>query len=283
MSEVASLPPELYTRLVAIYDYLPQPPHPLLHSSLQYFANSIASAADPEGELSKWEQFAAEAKEHHERAIELDRQRPKVIDLSMLPVEDREAPYLAFVEGDGKAFAGWAYASGSRAMMLIVERNIKPLKEKGIYEAALLEAIIGCKINHRGTPPTTISAMLAMADRDRLRAAGDPLPGTGPFTLYRGVAGRGPARRVRGLSWTGNLGVACWFAKRFADLANDAKPAVFTATVTADQVYAYTNCREEQEFICAPARPIRLTISDTEMVEAIQVRDTVKDPEADAA
>jgi len=39
------------------------------------------------------------------------------------------------------------------------------------------------------------------ADRARLRALGDALPGPGPFTLFRGVAGRGAKRRVRGLSW----------------------------------------------------------------------------------
>ena len=65
---------------------------------------------------------------------------------------------------------------------------------------------------------------------------------------YRGVAGRGAARRIRGLSWTGSLECATWFAKRAADLGW-ADPAVFQAVVSDSEVLSYTNDRREDEYI----------------------------------
>ncbi len=96
--------------------------------------------------------------------------------------------------------------------------------------------------------------MLDLADRKKLRNAGDALPGNGPFTLYRGVAGVGRARHVRGLSWTASLPDAKWFATRYAlgfqsPFACLENPAVYRVVVPADDVLAYLTDREEQEFI----------------------------------
>jgi hypothetical protein len=72
------------------------------------------------------------------------------------------------------------------------------------------------------------------------------LPGPGPFTLYRGVAGYTNARRIRGTSWTGTLERATWFAHRFL-LPN---PAVYKAEVEAAYVLAYVGShRNEDEYI----------------------------------
>ena len=74
------------------------------------------------------------------------------------------------------------------------------------------------------------------------------MPGPGPFELFRGVAGRGRARRVRGFSWTASEKTAEWFADRAGEWGLH-DPAVFRMEVNADNVFAYCNEREEQEFI----------------------------------
>ncbi len=89
------------------------------------------------------------------------------------------------------------------------------------------------------------SLMFQSADRARLRAEGDPLPGHGPFTIYRGVAGDEPVRRVCGLSWTASLEMAREFAERFA-LPD---PGVYQITVEESNVLAYVNAKGEEEFI----------------------------------
>jgi hypothetical protein len=109
--------------------------------------------------------------------------------------------------------------------------------------------------------------MFRVADRARLRAAGDPLPEP-PFTLYRGVAGRGPARRVRGFSWTASRERGPWFADRFTSLLHD--PAVYTITVGEESILAYVNERQEEEFIVDPLalghRPVRVSVGSPQKV-----------------
>lgn len=84
------------------------------------------------------------------------------------------------------------------------------------------------------------------ADRKALRAAGDPLPGPGPFTVYRGVSGEEPEeRRIRGLSWTASKDRAREFAERF----DGPDPAVYEAVIKARHVLAYINWEKEEEFI----------------------------------
>jgi hypothetical protein len=88
-----------------------------------------------------------------------------------------------------------------------------------------------------------------MGDRQKLLAVGVPLPGPGPFIVYRGTSGEKHTRRNRGLSWTLSLDTACWFATRFPFLKS---PAVYTATVAAEQVYCFIGHRSEKEFITFP-------------------------------
>ena len=117
-----------------------------------------------------------------------------------------------------------------------------------MYEQAVLIALTTTRTNNRRFPLRELRQLILEADRERLLAAGDPLPGAGPFMLYRGVAGRGPARRVRGVSWTASKEQARWFAERGASWGLD-DPAVFWVQAGADDVMAYTNHRQEEEFI----------------------------------
>ena len=131
--------------------------------------------------------------------------------------------------------------------------NFHLLRDLGIYEEALLDAFSGTKSNYHHWGYGALCELFTSANRKRLRAAGDPLPGPGPFTLYRGVAGTGKHRRVRGLSWTASKRIAYWFATRYDRLDN---PAVFEATVPESDILAYTNDRDEHEFIFIPPKDL---------------------------
>lgn len=134
------------------------------------------------------------------------------------------------------------------------------LLERGIFEESLVFAWGIAKTNHRWISYHQMRALIGMADRDRLLASGSPLPDGEILTVYRGVAGTGRARRVRGFSWTTDLEIACWFALRFG-LDN---PAVFTATVTRGDVF-WCDTDREAEVVCCPTKTKRMALPAAEL------------------
>ena len=166
----------------------------------------------------------------------------------------------AFEEGDSRGFVGCA---PSQARLLFVADNVIPLQAKGIYEPCLLTAFVATRVSNWEWPEKALDFLFRSADRAKLRAAGEPLPGEGPFLIYRGVAGTGAARRLRGYSWTDSLDRACWFATRW-DLPD---PEVLTAEVQKDEIFAYVDDRGEREFVTKPARFTRYEITVGEMRE----------------
>jgi hypothetical protein len=87
--------------------------------------------------------------------------------------------------------------------------NMKPLLDNGYFEKVLLEALTMPKTNLHHIPLGVLRDMVfRIADKEKMRSAGDPIPGKGPFELYRGVSGNGPARRKYGLSWSSSFEVA---------------------------------------------------------------------------
>ena len=166
----------------------------------------------------------------------------------------------AFEQGDGEAFVDAAYSWGGT--LAIVADNLPALKSRGIYEAALIHGYAGCKTNHSHWSIATIELLFRMADLEKLRAVGLPLPGPGPFTVYRGVGRQGHERQISGMSWTQSLDVACKFA-----WAGAHDPAVCKATVRSEQVYCFFNERHEEEFICRPKSFRRLPMSLEEIME----------------
>lgn len=151
--------------------------------------------------------------------------------------------------------SGFLLAASNEHGLHLVFHNQHLLAERGLYEKALLDAYIGTRTNNRNWGAAYLESLFAFANRDRMLAAGDPLPGRGPFTLYRGVAGRGRTRRVRGYSWTASIEDAQWFAGRFG-LPD---PAVFCTVAEARDVYAYIDDREEKEFLFFPQRHLEVT------------------------
>lgn len=166
-----------------------------------------------------------------------------------------ESIKAAWAEKDIEGVLVWL---GNHMHMAFVCDNFSLLKESGVYEKALLHAFTSPRVNNANISLPTLRFLFQYADREKLIKEGEPLPGPGPFMVYRGVAGRGARRRLRGLSWTASLDKAIWFAKRFAASSVMEKPTVYQATVTTEHVYAYSNEREEQEFICDIPKEMKL-------------------------
>ena len=158
----------------------------------------------------------------------------------------------AWVEGDVLQILMWL---DNTAELAFVCDNHEALLQRGLYEIALVNAYQDTRTNFKAWDPCMIGHLFSIADPVKLRTAGDPMPTKkDTYTLFRGVAGIGKARRVNGMSWTDSLETAKWFANRFS--LDD--PAVFTVTVPDECVLAYLTGRNESEYLLRlplPARP----------------------------
>ena len=177
--------------------------------------------------------------------------------LDPVPAVLRDLAAAKLAAGD---VCGFLFTASNEHGLALVAHNLRALQTRGLYEFALLQAFIATRTNNCRWSVPVLHWLFEMADRERLRAAGGPLPGTGPFTVYRGVSGRGRARRVRGLSWTASKEKAQWFAERGAhwSLAN---PAVLCVVIAEGDVLAYVNDRQEEEFVIllpSSARPAQV-------------------------
>ncbi len=161
--------------------------------------------------------------------------------------------YLA--QGDVPRFL-FLVDSQNRIELLEFNRGLE--KDSGQYEEAHLLTYTACRVNFHHISLNRLRSLFTLADRERLRAVGQPLPGPGPYLLYRGVSGRGRSRRVKGISWTASLETARWFAKRCSFFDD---PAVYQVEVQEHHVLAYLNERKEQEFLVLlppRTRPVRI-------------------------
>jgi hypothetical protein len=182
-----------------------------------------------------------------------------VWDLDAVPEQVQK--YFLEQAANGTLNLGWL---GSHNWLWFTCLNFKKLQRLGLAEQALLDSFIATNINNRNIAIGIIEYLFQECSKTRLRELSDPMPGAGPFTIYRGLAGPRGRRQVRGYSWTGNLPLACWYASRFSKLAD---PAVYVATVENDQVLAYLNesHRNEMEFVCRPLRPRRMKLDGEEI------------------
>lgn len=190
-------------------------------------------------------------------------------DLSEIAPVLREMAVDCLVKRDSSGFLVKSEHGNTRHLS-IVFANWQLLRSLGIFEEALLDALTSTRTNNRHEQEE-IRLLLGCADRKKLRAAGEPLPGRGPHTIYRGVAGRGRARHLRGLSWTLSPGVTGFFAERFANLGT---PAVFRTVIPDRDVLAYVNegdkGRHEQEVFVQlpPTAPLEIVPENVWRLEA---------------
>ena len=132
-----------------------------------------------------------------------------------------------------------------------VFRNLRALIEAGVYERVLVETFIGCQHNWSQWPIHILHMMFNAGDKGKVLSYAQPAPGGFPLTVYRGVAGIGKQRRIRGLSWTTDLDMARWFAERSSQAYGLKSPAAYEAQVEQDQFYGYyPDNRGEHEVIC---------------------------------
>jgi hypothetical protein len=99
-------------------------------------------------------------------------------------------------------------APGREFQLLLVRQNAPLLLQHGIYEPALLAAYHASPMNSAHYRTAELRALFQLADRQRLRDTGEPLPHPGPYLVFRGVAGEGNLRRLRGFSWTASYDTA---------------------------------------------------------------------------
>ena len=170
-----------------------------------------------------------------------------------------------------------------------VRDNIDVLKDAGLYEAALLQALLGSSQTNAHYHSESLQMLLFRADRDRMFSLGEPLPESpdGYYTIYRGIAGDPEqysrngrrllklGRRPRGISWTTSLVVATYFATLYEHLKD---PVVLSATIPKDKIWCYTNQRDEHEVICIPVFDyVQVPLAPKEEVNAWREQIKAKD------
>jgi len=195
------------------------------------------------------------------------------LNLDLIAPSLRVAAVDALKQGDVLGFLIKS-ERGNTDWLAIVGANASALRERGLYEEVLIHAWEGTRTNHASADPMLLERLFASADKAKLRAAGDPLPGPGPFTLYRGVAGVGARRRHHGMSWTSSFDCAAWFASRYS-LPD---PAVLRVEVEERAVHAYLNGRAEEEFIVAlpPGKRLPVHTRDRAEIQAAVDRRSIK-------
>jgi len=186
------------------------------------------------------------------------------LDLDRLDEHMKPGAIRAFEEGDGAAFVMSGYSVG-QTLHLVVD-NWNALEERGILPAALVHGFSGCKINHHQWSAGYIHSLFKRCARrfgfQALRDIGAPLDSEQSLlTVYRGVSGSRQYRRIRGMSWTSSLDVACFFSGRWVG----PDPAVYVATVRAKSIFCHFVSRDEDEYIVRPSYPKRLKITVEEM------------------
>ncbi len=158
----------------------------------------------------------------------------------------------------GEARELWDQGDDQKILMLMsnqdglifVHDNCIRLRAKGTYEDCLIDAYTRCKVNWQRWNIDELYYLFELADREKLRNCGDPIPSQETFLLYRGVAGKGRSRKVRSLSWTSNPSCAAWFAMRF----DRDDPAVFSVSVRREEILCYLgeSFGDEDEYLIFP-------------------------------
>lgn len=167
----------------------------------------------------------------------------------------------AYIQGDASGcFIG---ESGGTYLRFLWD-NAYRLKQRGIYEPALVSAYRCATLGFAGWANDCVAFLFALADQDKLRDAGDPIPPGESFTLYRGVTG--PKKHHRTFpAWTSDYWTAAWFAVRF----EHNNPALFQAEVSREDILFYID-GSEKEFVvmCPPEHQVLEVDWDTVGKEA---------------
>jgi len=139
-------------------------------------------------------------------------------------------------DGDFKRMIACAANGGAMAFLI---DNAEWFRARGVFEEAMLLAWNTQRFTHGYQ--NWMRIFLALADREKLMAASEPLPQGDRFTVYRGVSksklklwGKTLGGDKRCISWTLDPEVA----RRFAGL-DGIGGTVYATEVSRDQIYAY--------------------------------------------
>jgi hypothetical protein len=153
----------------------------------------------------------------------------------------------------------------------VVLDNWPILRDAGLLEEAFIDAWCTQKAGVPNWTPGFCRRVFTNLDRAALLKAGDPLPPGDSFTVYRGVAGVGSKRRVRGYSWSRDEDVAKHFAALRAETYGLPNPTVYSAAIRREHVLAYLGAsgREENEFLLLPHKLSKVRrVSDVRTMKA---------------
>ena len=155
----------------------------------------------------------------------------------------------------------YSWANSIERLDVVVD-NDRVLRKAGLLEEAFLDAWSYRKWGIPSWDDDYCEFWFAHLDRAALLKAGDPLPAGDSFVVYRGVAGDGIARRVRGYSWTGDEGTARRFARLRVENFGLGNPAVYSAVIKRADVLAYIDAsgKDEKEFLLLPRKLAELRI-----------------------
>ncbi len=176
----------------------------------RYEASQAAMrAADPRYDAACKRFDARDAAMAHAKVNGWANPLTRSLQLRLFPEFLRDQARACYETGDALGFL--CLAENTAGMAIVIE-NAYALKRADMYEACLLDAIVSTRTNNYWVTRKQWTDLFNFADLAQLRAAGDPLPHAGPFTLYRGT--HGDRRYVRGVSWTLDLEQAKWFMGR---------------------------------------------------------------------
>ncbi len=189
--------------------------------------------------FERWSVSASMNWEHHASQI-------RTVDWAIQECRD------AFIQGDASGcFLG---ESGGTYMRFLWDNAFR-LKQRGIYEPALFCAYTCSSLGMAGWPKDYVAYLFALADMDKLREAGDPIPPAKSFTLYRGVSG--PKNHHRPYpSWTSDYWTAAWFAVRFGNKNS----IIYQAEVSRKDILFHNNGSEKEFVVMCPQDPHDLDV-----------------------
>ena len=158
-----------------------------------------------------------------------------------------------------KVLREYAWADSNHVLDLVLD-SWPVLHKAGLLEEGFVEAWGTQKWGCPNWTPAFCRTIFAKFDRGTMLRAGDPLPPGDSFIVYRGVAGIGAKRRVRGYSWSAEEGIAKLFAELRAKRFGLPNPSVYSAVIQKEDILTYIDGsnKDEREFLLLPHKLSKL-------------------------
>ena len=170
----------------------------------------------------------------------------RALDLTLFPEIAEERAIDAIRNMDAIKFLALA---PPEHRLTILYQNQDIIGRCNIMEDAFARAAFYYRVGN-SQDHAILGSLIPRLNRVRLKKLSSSLPGVGPWTIYRGVAGKGRARRERGYSWTLDHERAQYFAGRSADLDS---PSILRAVVQEKHILFYSDIKKDC-FVLLPAR-----------------------------